>query len=92
MELNPHHPGWYQFAPFFYHYDRGEYREALDASKKMNMPDFFWNSLMVAAASGQIGLDAEAGAAVARLRELLDGAGSDALREADKMIIPDEVC
>jgi adenylate cyclase len=37
MELNPHYPGWFHMAPFFY-YLQGRYKEALQEAQQFQMP------------------------------------------------------
>jgi TolB-like protein/Tfp pilus assembly protein PilF len=53
--LNPNHPGWYWFPPFFDAYRRGEYREALEFALKVNMPGFWRNEFALAITYGQLG-------------------------------------
>ena len=53
--LNPNHPGWYWFPPFFNAYRKGEYRAALEFALKVNMPGFWRNELVLAATYGQLG-------------------------------------
>jgi len=53
--LNPNHPGWYWFPPFFNAYRNGDYREALEFALKVNMPGFWRNELALAATYGQLG-------------------------------------
>jgi len=60
MRWNPHHPGWYHFVPFLYHYFRGEFKTALVDANGFNTPDFLWDSLIRAAVLGQLGRQAEA--------------------------------
>lgn len=67
-KLNPHHPGWYWFPSVFNAYRQREYREALDAALKINMPRFWRAHLALAAVYGQLGEHAAAGAS---LRQLL---------------------
>jgi len=68
MDLNRHHPGWYQTVFFHHHYRKGEYEAALQAAKKINMPEFHWMYLMIAAACGMLGRHEEASTAVESLR------------------------
>lgn len=89
MELNPHHAGWYYFAPFFYHYDRHEYEEALAAATSMAMPHFFWNPMMRAAAAAQLGRQTDAEAAVRRLEDLLPGCAGRVHEEVAKFVVPE---
>ena len=67
-QLNPHHPGWYWFPPFFDAYRKHEYRDALDFALKVNMPGFWRTNMALAAAYGQLG---EREAANNAVRELL---------------------
>jgi hypothetical protein len=73
MELNPHHPGWYLFPQFFDHYRKREFDEALETTKRMNMPQDFWTHATTAAACGRLGRKEEARAALEALRGLLPG-------------------
>ncbi len=67
-QLNPRHPGWYWFAPFYNAYRRGEYQAALDAAVQLNLPFYLHTHVALAAAHGQLG-DREA--AQQALRDLL---------------------
>jgi TolB-like protein/cytochrome c-type biogenesis protein CcmH/NrfG len=69
IELNRHHPGWYHNIAFHHHYRKGEYEAALQAAKKINMPEFHWMHLMTAAACGMLGRDEEARTAIESLRK-----------------------
>ena len=70
MELNPHHPGWLHFVPFYVHFQRGDYEEALRVAKLIQMPDFQWTWYVIGAATGQLGRTTEAREAVERLKAL----------------------
>ncbi len=39
--LNPNHPGWYNFVPMAYHYQKGDFESALEYALQIQMPDFF---------------------------------------------------
>jgi tetratricopeptide (TPR) repeat protein len=67
-KLNPHHPGWYWFPSVFDAYRKRDYRAALDAALKLNMPRFWRAHLVLAAIYGQLG---ERDAARTGLRQLL---------------------
>jgi serine/threonine protein kinase len=67
-KLNPHHPGWYWFPSVFDAYRKRDYRAALDAALKLNMPRFWRAHLALAAIYGQLG---ERDAARTGLRQLL---------------------
>jgi TolB-like protein/Tfp pilus assembly protein PilF len=69
IDLNRHHPGWYHNVFFHHHYRKGEYEEALQAAKKINMPEFHWMQLMTAAACGMLGRNEEASTAIESVRK-----------------------
>lgn len=56
IRLNPLHPAWYRFSAARYHYDRKDYAASLAELLAMNMPDFFWQPMLAAAAQGQLGV------------------------------------
>jgi TolB-like protein/Tfp pilus assembly protein PilF len=68
MDLNPHHPRWYELTLAIDEYRRADYRGAIDAVAKANAPEVFWGNLALAAAYGQLG---ELTAARKALRDLL---------------------
>jgi tetratricopeptide (TPR) repeat protein len=67
--LNPHHPGWYWFAPFFDAYRKREYGKALEIARKVNMPGFWRAQVALGAVYGQVG---EREAARRSMEELLE--------------------
>ncbi|MGA7350361.1 MAG: protein kinase [Acidobacteriaceae bacterium] len=67
-ELNPHHPGWYWLVAGFNAYRNADYRQALEFARKINMPNFWRRSVIVAAAHAQLDEPEEARKA---LQELL---------------------
>jgi TolB-like protein len=69
MELNRHHPGWYHLTVVHHQYRKGEYEAALQTAKKINMPEFHWAQLMIAAACGMLGRREEAHTAIELLRK-----------------------
>ncbi len=71
MRWNPHHPGWYQFVPFQFHYYRGNYQNALAYANGFNTPEYFWDPLIQASVLGQLGNYEEAGNAVDELLALV---------------------
>jgi TolB-like protein/cytochrome c-type biogenesis protein CcmH/NrfG len=68
IELNRHHPGWYHNVAFHHHYRKGEYEAALQAAKRINMPEFHWMHLATAASYGMLGRHEEARTAIESLR------------------------
>ncbi|MCI0603137.1 protein kinase [bacterium] len=67
MELNPHHAGWFHFSLIWDYYSRGEYDQALEQAKRVNMPGFFWPPLVIASVCGELGRKTEAESAVNEL-------------------------
>jgi adenylate cyclase len=70
LQLNPNHPGWFWFAPFFNAYRKRDYNGALNFALKINLPGFHFTHLVLAAAYGQLGQREEAGKAVQELLRL----------------------
>jgi serine/threonine protein kinase/tetratricopeptide (TPR) repeat protein len=68
MRLNPNFPGWYWLATAFNAYRTRDYRAAIDAALRIQMPGYFWIPATCAAAFGQLG---EREAAQKSLKELL---------------------
>ncbi|MGQ0737319.1 MAG: protein kinase domain-containing protein [Acidobacteriota bacterium] len=68
MELNPHHPRWYELILGVNEYRLADYRAAVQEIVKANVPETFWTSALLAAAYGQLG---EATAASHALSDLL---------------------
>jgi adenylate cyclase len=71
MRLNPHHPGWYHYVAFTYHYFRGEYDAALVDARKFNTPEYFWDPLVRTAVYGQLDNRPEAEKAASELLSLV---------------------
>jgi TolB-like protein len=70
LSLNPEPPDWYWFPFFIWHFDRGEYDEALDMALRSQTEGFFWTHGMHALAYTGLGMREEAARAVARLLEI----------------------
>lgn len=60
LALTPEQPGWHQYSLVAYHYDRGEYEKALSVAGKIDMPEFYWSQMFLAAIYGQLGRNSEA--------------------------------
>jgi TolB-like protein/cytochrome c-type biogenesis protein CcmH/NrfG len=73
MALNPLHAGWFYFVPFHYHYRKGEYSRALDAVKRMNMPEMLWSYRCTASVCVELERWEEARAAVLEMRRRFPG-------------------
>ncbi len=70
MKLNPFYPSWFHLVTFMDHYRRDEFDSAFAEALKFNFPELFWDSVMRAAALGQMGKDREAETAVGELLQL----------------------
>src|SRR5262249_54842240 len=68
MALNASHAGWYHFAPFNRAFARGDFDEALQSARRVNIAGFHWMHIAIAAAAGPRGLSAGGAAAVDALR------------------------
>ena len=60
LRLNPHHPGWYWFAPFLNAYRKEDYSSALTIALKFNLPGYYFTHALTAAVYGQLGMHAQA--------------------------------
>jgi TolB-like protein/Tfp pilus assembly protein PilF len=81
MEMNPHHPRWYELILGLDEYRRGRYREAVDEIRRANVGEGLWPSPLLAAAHAQLGDRAAAEDAV---RGLL-ARGGDVARSAREL-------
>ncbi|MGQ9688201.1 MAG: hypothetical protein ACUVXF_05355, partial [Desulfobaccales bacterium] len=70
MTLNPHFPGWFRMAPFFYYYLQESCEEAYQEALAFQMPQLFWDPLLRAAALGRLGREPEGAQALAELLRL----------------------
>lgn len=69
-ELNPHYPGWFHMAPFFYHYLQERYEEAYQEARAFQMSQLFWDPVLRAAVLGRLEKEPEAAQAVLELLQL----------------------
>jgi adenylate cyclase len=67
MGWNPFHPGWFHLVPYLNYYRHGKFEEAYHEAEKFNAPQLFWDSLVRAAALGQLERGCEAKVAVNEL-------------------------
>jgi TolB-like protein len=92
MKLDPFHPTWFNFPIATYHFDKGEYEEALAAARKINIPGYFWPQIHLAAIYGALGRQSEARSAVEELLRLYPGFTIETLiEELRKWNRPDDV-
>ena len=52
--LNPYSSWWVNLGPYFGHFYKGEYAEALKYANRINIPGVFWNIIFKLAALGQL--------------------------------------
>jgi adenylate cyclase len=67
ISLNPHYPGWFHMAPFFYFFLQERCEEAYQEALAFKMPQLFWDPLLRAAALARMGRVPEGAQAVAEL-------------------------
>ena len=91
MRLNPHFPGWYRLASITNAYRTRDYRAALDAALKIQMPGYFWTPVFCAAAYGQLGERESARKAVGELLAIRPEFGKTAREEFGKWHEPELV-
>jgi tetratricopeptide (TPR) repeat protein len=91
VQLNPHHPSWYNWGYHNYYYHRREYDRALRAAQQIGLPDVFWTPLCLAEVHGQLGHDTEARAASGRIAALYPGFNLKiARKEMEKFNFPED--
>ncbi|MEO8432914.1 MAG: protein kinase [Acidobacteriota bacterium] len=91
MRLNPHFPGWYRLAAIVNAYRTNDYRAAIDAALKIQMPGYFWTPVFCAAACGQLGEREGARKALEELLAIRPEFGSAARAEFSKWHEPELV-
>jgi TolB-like protein/predicted Zn-dependent protease len=69
IDLNPNHPGWVHYTLATNHYRVGAFEAALVEAKRSSQAQYVWTPLCIAVAAGQLGLAAEARAAMEVLRK-----------------------
>jgi adenylate cyclase len=69
-KLNPHYPGWFHLAPYFYYYLQEGCEEAYQEALAFQMPQLFWDPLLRAAALGRLGREKAGAQALAELLHL----------------------
>ena len=55
MVINPSHPDFYHLPFILDYYRRDLYKEAINEARKVNMPDYFWANLILAALYAEMG-------------------------------------
>jgi tetratricopeptide (TPR) repeat protein len=90
-KLNPHHAGWHRFLAFYSAYRKGEYRNALDAAVRLNMPGYFNAAAALVAAFGQLDDREASQRAVKELLNLRPDYATAARKELEKYCDPELV-
>ncbi len=91
MSLGTQHPGWFHFLPFVNHFRLGEYEQAWQTANRVNMPDYPWALLSIAASAAELGRWDEARAAVAAMAKSAPQYLSvDVVRAEWRMLLWDE--
>jgi adenylate cyclase len=70
IELNPHYPGWFHVAPYFYLFLHEKFEEAYQEALAFQIPQLFWDPLLRAAVLGRLGRKEEGGQALTELLHL----------------------
>ncbi len=91
MKLNPFHQRWLYVAFFLDHYLKGEYREALAASLKMNLPNNEGVQAGLAAVYGQLGETKKARATLDQILTIQPAFADDPVGWFVRRRMPDEL-
>ena len=91
LSLNPEPPDWYWFPFFTWHFDRGEFDDALDMALRSQSPDFYWTHGMHLLAYSALGMEDEAAEALARLLEVYPDFLREARRELALWLSPERI-
>jgi len=78
IALNAAHPGWYHFAAFNRTFAQGNYSDALAAARRVNVREFLWMHLAIAAAAGHLELGDDGRQAVNALETLAPALAEEA--------------
>src|SRR5579871_1663899 len=89
--LNPNHPGWYWHADFNDAYRKRDYRAAVDAALKSNLPGYFGTQALLTAGYGQLGDLEAARKSLRELTRLLPNVSSSIRQAAAKWFYPDHL-
>jgi adenylate cyclase len=81
MKLDPFLPTIYNFSVALYHFERGEYQEALVAARKIDLHDLYLFQMYLAAIYAELGRQSEAQSAVEELLKLSPGFSIESLIE-----------
>lgn len=91
LSLNPDPPDWYWFPFFMWHFDRGEFDDALEMALRSQSPDFYWTHGMHLLAYSALGMEDEAAGALARLLKIYPDFPREAPRELALWLGPERI-
>ena len=86
IQLNPHHAGWLHYVFFWDHYRKQEYKQALAAAEKVNMPGHYWESATLASINAQLGRTEAASKHLRTLLELEPNFARDLRTKAERLL------
>ena len=69
----PFHPSWFHFPIADYHFQRGEYEEALSAARKIDLPGYIRTHIVLAGIYAELERQSEARSALEDLLRLYPG-------------------
>jgi TolB-like protein/cytochrome c-type biogenesis protein CcmH/NrfG len=70
MALGGQHPGWYYYLPFANHFRLGEYQKAWEVIKRVNMAEYPWTLISVAAVAARLERWDDVRSSIATIRRL----------------------
>jgi adenylate cyclase len=91
MKLDPFHSTTFNLLVADHHFDRGEYDAALDAARKVDLPDYYYAPLLLTAIYAELGRRSEASSSMEELLRVLPGFTAEAFIEDErKWNVPDD--
>ena len=88
--LDPKFPGWFHFVFGHEQFTRGNYEAALGEYQELNLPDFFWTQVFLAATYAHLGRGEDAESALKHLLDLYPNFGEHVQEEFVKWNWRDE--
>jgi len=91
MKLDPFHPTWLYYSIAHYHFERGEYDQAIAAAKNIDSPGSYWLQISLSATYAELGRESEARSAMKELLRRYPGfTAARYIEEARKWNYPDD--
>jgi TolB-like protein len=91
LSLDPEPPDWFWFPYFAWHFERGEFDEALEYALRAPNPEFYWTHCMHVLAYAAMGMKSEAAEAMSRLLEMHPEFPGQAREELARWVGPDRI-